>query len=174
MSSRTYAYLCAALALLPAHAAAQTQSLYSNLANPAIGMNGLFSGSAAPNLTQPYGLHFDGAEMSLISVVDPYWTFNGDIVFTQQNVDPEEVWVRSTSIPGIQLKLGKLRATFGKHGLLHYGQQHIMPSGSGNSAPMAKGSPILLCITVSGIRRPPALREAGSLRPYCDQEDQFS
>jgi hypothetical protein len=34
-------------------------------------------------------------------------------------VDPEEVWARSTNIPGIQLRLGKLRGTFGKHGLLH-------------------------------------------------------
>jgi len=34
-------------------------------------------------------------------------------------VDPEEVWARSTNIPSIQLKLGKLRGTFGKHGLLH-------------------------------------------------------
>jgi hypothetical protein len=34
-------------------------------------------------------------------------------------VDPEEVWVRSTNIPAVQLKLGKIRGTFGKHGLLH-------------------------------------------------------
>ena len=34
-------------------------------------------------------------------------------------MDPEEVWARSTNIPGIQLKLGKIRGTFGKHGLLH-------------------------------------------------------
>ena len=34
-------------------------------------------------------------------------------------MDPEEVWVRSTNIPAIQLKLGNLRGTFGKHGLLH-------------------------------------------------------
>jgi hypothetical protein len=170
------------LASLPARAIAQasggagpTSSIFSNLANPAIGMNALFSGQAAHNLDQSYGLDFEGAEISLLSVVDPYWTFSSNIVFLPDHtVDPEEVWVRSTNIPSVQLRLGELRGTFGKHGLLHYGQQHIMPSGSGNSAPMAKGSPILLCITVSGIRRPPALREAGSLRPYCDQEDQFS
>src|SRR5207244_2954081 len=68
----------------------------------------------------PYGLHFDEAEISLISVVDPYWTFVSNIVFIGDGtVDPEEVWVRSVSIPGLQLKLGKLRGTFGKHGLLH-------------------------------------------------------
>jgi hypothetical protein len=32
-------------------------------------------------------------------------------LFAPDGVDPEEVWARSTSIPGIQLKLGKLRGT---------------------------------------------------------------
>jgi hypothetical protein len=94
--------------------------MFSNLANPAIGMNALFTGQAAPNIDQAYGLHFDEAEISLISVVDPYWTFTSNIVFTGGGeVDPEEVWVRSTNIPSLQLKLGKIRGTFGKHGLLH-------------------------------------------------------
>ncbi len=94
--------------------------MFSNLANPAIGMNALFTGQAARNLDEAYGLKFDEAEMSLMSVVDPYWTFAGNIVFVGDgSVDPEEVWARSTNIPGIQLKLGKLRGTFGKHGLLH-------------------------------------------------------
>jgi hypothetical protein len=107
-------------AMASAVSTAQTSSMFSNLANPAIGMNALFSGQAAPNLDQAYGLRFDEAEISLISVVDPYWTFVSNIVFVGDGtVDPEEVWVRSTNIPGIQLKLGKIRGTFGKHGLLH-------------------------------------------------------
>jgi hypothetical protein len=97
-----------------------TSSMFSNLANPAIGMNSLFSFQAAHNLNRAYGLQFDEAEISLISVVDPYWTFSSNIVFVGDgSVDPEEVWARTTSIPSIQLKLGKLRGTFGKHGLLH-------------------------------------------------------
>jgi hypothetical protein len=97
-----------------------SSSLFSNLANPAIGMNALFTGQAAPNINQAYGLHFDEAEISLISVVDPYWTFTSNIVFTGGGeVDPEEVWVRSTNIASLQLKLGEIRGTFGKHGLLH-------------------------------------------------------
>src|SRR5206468_10263686 len=117
--------LSAALVLAPAQVTAQSSSsgspsMFSNLANPAIGMNSLFSGQAAHNLDQPYGLHFEEAEISLISVVDPYWTFTSNIVFVgDASVDPEEVWVRNSSIPGIQLKLGKIRRTFGKHGLLH-------------------------------------------------------
>ncbi|HEY6195981.1 MAG TPA: outer membrane beta-barrel protein [Candidatus Eisenbacteria bacterium] len=120
MKLRMFAWLVAVLACAPGHAGAQTSSMFSNLANPAIGMNALFSGQAARSLNQAYGLHFDEAEISLISVVDPYWTFMSNIVFVADGtVDPEEVWVRSTNIPGIQLKLGKLRGTFGKHGLLH-------------------------------------------------------
>jgi hypothetical protein len=112
--------LVGALVCAPAVATAQSSSMFSNLANPAIGMNALFSGQAARSLNQPYGLHFDEAEISVISVVDPYWTFVSNIVFAGDGtVDPEEVWARSTNIPGIQLKLGKIRGTFGKHGLLH-------------------------------------------------------
>src|SRR5882762_9708197 len=120
MRLRVLACLFAALVCAPALATAQTTSMFSNLANPAIGMNALFTGRAARSLDQPYGLGFDEAEMSLISVVDPYWTFTSNIVFVGDgSVDPEEVWVRSTRIPGIQLKLGKIRGTFGKHGMLH-------------------------------------------------------
>ena len=121
MRLRKFACLFAALVCLPAIAIAQTPaSMFSNLANPAIGMNALFTGQAAHNLDQAYGLDFDEAEISLISVVDPYWTFVSNIVFLPDHtVDPEEVWVRSVNIPGIQLKLGKIRGTFGKHGLLH-------------------------------------------------------
>ena len=107
------------LACLPSFASAQTTSMFSNLANPAIGMNALFSGTAAHNLNRAYGLDFDEAEISLISVVDPYWALASNIVFTPDGVDPEEIWVRNTSIPSVQLKLGQLRATFGKQGLLH-------------------------------------------------------
>jgi hypothetical protein len=119
MNSLVLVCICAALACTPALSFAQARSLYSNLANPSIGMNALFSGQAAPDLKQPYGPHFEEAEISVISVVDPLWTLNSNIVFAPDGVDPEEVWVSTTKIPGVQLKLGKLRATFGKHGLLH-------------------------------------------------------
>ncbi|TMQ56881.1 MAG: hypothetical protein E6K72_04235, partial [Candidatus Eisenbacteria bacterium] len=105
---RVLACLFAALLCAPALATAQTRSMFSNLANPAIGMNALFTGQAAPNIDAAYGLGFDEAEISLISVVDPYWTLVSNIVFLPDGtVDPEEVWVRSTNIPTVQLKLGK-------------------------------------------------------------------
>ena len=103
----------------PSETGAST-SMFSNLANPAIGMNALFSVQAAHNRSQAYGFDFDEAEISLLSVVDPYWTFTSNIVFLPDHtIDPEEVWVRNTSLTSIQLKLGQLRGTFGRHGLLH-------------------------------------------------------
>jgi hypothetical protein len=127
MRLRIVGCLLASLVLVPAAARAQStgssgssSSMFSNLANPAIGMNALVFAQAAPNLNQPYGPRFDQAEISVISVVDPYWTFVSNIVFLADgHVDPEEAWARSTNIPSIQLKLGKIRGTFGKHGLLH-------------------------------------------------------
>lgn len=119
MSLRILACLLVVWSCTPAMATAQSRSMFSNLANPAIGMNALFSGQAAHNLDQPYGLKFDEAEMSLVSVVDPYWTLTGNIVFSPNGADPEEVWASTTRIPAVQLKVGKLRGSFGKHGLLH-------------------------------------------------------
>ena len=120
------ACLLAALVCMPSRATAQSSAggpsstMFSNLANPAIGMNALFTGQAAPTLNEPYGLHFDQADLSFISVVDPHWTLNANITFVRDGtVDPEEIWVRNTNLPAVQLKLGKLRATFGRHGLLH-------------------------------------------------------
>jgi hypothetical protein len=118
MRLHVFAFLCAVLCA-PGLGYAQTRSIYSNLSNPSIGLNALFSGQVATDLDQPYGFSFDAAELSLLSVVDPYWTLWANITFTADEVDPEEVWARTTSIPDISLKVGKLRATFGKHGQLH-------------------------------------------------------
>src|SRR5438046_9528637 len=92
MRFRMFACVSAALVCAPALAAAQSSSMFSNLANPAIGMNALFSGQAAHNLARPYGLQFDDTEISLISVVDPYWTFVSHIVLAGDvPVDPQDV-----------------------------------------------------------------------------------
>src|SRR5439155_13610600 len=154
MRLRMLACLVAALVCVPALATAQTSSMFSNLANPAIGMNALFSGLAARNINQPYGLQFDDAEISLISVVDPYWTFVSNIVFVGDgSVDPEEVWVRSLNIPAVQLKLGKIRGTFGKHGLLH---THAFPFIQ---------APIVMANTIGDEGSKAAGREAAWLTP---------
>jgi hypothetical protein len=107
---------------------AQTRSIISNLANPAIGMSALFLGQEAPNLSQSglNGIQFQEAELSVISTVDPYWTLAANLVFganpadgIPDTVEAEEAYATCDSIPDIQWKVGQMRAQFGKHGLLH-------------------------------------------------------
>jgi hypothetical protein len=119
MRLRILAYILVTLLCAPALSFAQTRSIYSNLANPAIGFNALFLGQAARDLKEPYGLQFQESEISLLSVVDPYWSLWANIAFAPDGVDPEEIYATTTSIPTVQLRIGKIRATFGKHGLLH-------------------------------------------------------
>lgn len=120
--------LTSALLCLPLAASAQTRSIISNLANPAIGMSALFLGNEAPNVSYPneQGIQFQEAELSVISTVDPYWTLAANLVFgadpangIPDTVEAEEAYATTDSIPGIQLKVGQMRAQFGKHGLLH-------------------------------------------------------
>jgi hypothetical protein len=113
---------------VPAFGLAQTRSIISNLANPAIGMSALFLGQEAPNVSQSglNGIQFQEAELSVISTVDPYWTLAANLVFgadpahgIPDSVEAEEAYATCDSIPDIQLKVGEMRAQFGKHGLLH-------------------------------------------------------
>lgn len=114
------AVLLSCLLLLAPHASrAGTRSLVSNLANPAIGMNLLLHAPFAPALDEPYGLRFDHAEVGLVSAVDPYWSFSGNLSFTPGGAEPEEAFATSTGVPALQLKLGLIRGMFGKHGLTH-------------------------------------------------------
>jgi hypothetical protein len=87
-------------------------------------MNALFSGAVAPDIDAPYNFGFDSVEMSALSAVDPYWTFWANITFNGEEVDPEEIVARTNRIPGLELRVGKLRGRFGKHGLLH---EHAFP-----------------------------------------------
>jgi hypothetical protein len=119
MRLRSVACACIVLACTPAFSGAETKSIYSNLANPSIGCNALFLGQVAPDIREPYGPRFQESEISLLSTVDPYWILWADIVFAPEGVDPEEVCATTTKIPSVQLKLGKVRASFGKHALLH-------------------------------------------------------
>jgi hypothetical protein len=127
MSSRfRLLILIGSLFCIPVFSNAQTRSIISNLANPAIGMSALFLGEAVPNLNQASGIQFQEAELSVISTVDPYWTLTANLVFGADPangipdiVEAEEAYATTQSIPGLQIKVGELRAFFGKHGLLH-------------------------------------------------------
>lgn len=109
------------LFLLPTFLEAQTRSIISNLANPAIGMSALFLGQAAPDLKTPgaTGPSFQEAEISVISTVDPLWTLTGNFTFDAESGLAEEAFATTDSIPHVQIKVGEFRAAFGKHGTLH-------------------------------------------------------
>lgn len=111
--------IAAGALVVPSMIHAEARSIISNLANPAIGFNALFRADAIPRLDRPYGIAFEEAEMSVISTVDPYWTLAGNLVFSPGGVDPEEVYATTSVIPDAGLKVGKIRAAFGKHGTLH-------------------------------------------------------
>ena len=112
------------LAFIPAFAGAASNSMLSNLANPSIGFNALMLAQVSPDLPGPGGLQFQESEISLVSVVDPLWTLWANLVFAPDEVTPEEVYALSNEIPSVQLKLGRFKADFGKHGLLH---RHAWP-----------------------------------------------
>ncbi len=114
------AFICG-LTALPAFSAAQSRSIISNLANPAIGMSALFLAQAAPDLNTPgsTGPSFQEAEISVISTVDPLWALAGNFTFDAGSGVAEEAFATTDSVPSIQIKVGEFRAAFGKHGLLH-------------------------------------------------------
>jgi hypothetical protein len=139
--------------------AGETRSIISNLANPAIGFVALFRGDVAPQLDRPYGIQFEESEINLVSVVDPYWTLYGNVVFAPDGAFPEEVYATSVQIPSVQLKVGLLRASFGKHGLLH---THAFPFVD---------APEIMANTIGGEGFKDAGVEAGWLTPlpwYCE------
>jgi len=160
MVMRRKLYLLASVLLFHVgQAGAETQSIISNLANPAIGFNALFRAEAVPKLSTPYGFRFEESEVSLVSVVDQYWTLSSNLVFAPDGVDPEEVYAITQQIPGIQLKVGKFRATLGKHGQLH---THAFPFVE---------APAILANTIGEEGFKDAGAEAGWLTPlpwYCE------
>ena len=116
---RVFILLCLSVMTASPGARAAAPSIISNLANPAIGVSALFLGQGASDLNQPYGMQFQEAEISVISTVDPYWTLTGNFVLDAQSAVAEEAFATTTMIPEVSLKIGQLRASFGKHGMLH-------------------------------------------------------
>ena len=86
---------------------------------PRSGSTRCFSTSSPPTSTNPTGPRFQESEMSSSRWWTPIGCSRPTWCSGPTGSTPEEVWARTSSIPGIQLKLGKIRGTFGKHGQLH-------------------------------------------------------
>jgi hypothetical protein len=127
---------------LPATAAAATpqaqvaQSMQSQtlggassnarLLNPDISLIGDFIGTAGHNDVMPSrSLELHESELGVQAIIDPYARADVFISFGEEGVNVEEGYVTFTSLPAsLLLKVGKMRAAFGKVNTIH---NHALP-----------------------------------------------
>src|SRR6266404_4732192 len=111
--------------------ATQTQifggaSSNAKLLNPDISLVGDFIGTPGRNTvspSRPPELH--ESEVGLQAIIDPYARADAFISFGEEGVGVEEAYVTFTSLPaGLLLKVGKMRAEFGKVNTIH---NHALP-----------------------------------------------
>src|SRR6267142_703700 len=111
--------------------ATQTQifggaSSNAKLLNPDISLIGDFIGTAGRNTVSPSrSLEMHESELGLQAIIDPYARADAFISFGETGVNVEEAYVTFTSLPaGLLLKVGKMRAEFGKVNTIH---NHALP-----------------------------------------------
>jgi len=95
--------------------------------NPDISVNGNFVGVAGKNpfVTLP-AMQLTEVEAAFQATVDPYARADFYLSATPEGVEIEEGFITFTTLPGrLQLKVGKMRAQFGKMNTLH---THALPS----------------------------------------------
>jgi hypothetical protein len=111
--------------------AAQTQTFggatsNAKLLNPDISLIGDFVGTAGRNVVSPSrSLEMHESEVGMQAIIDPYARADAFISFGETGVNVEEAYVTFTSLPaGLLLKVGKMRADFGKVNTIH---NHALP-----------------------------------------------
>ncbi|MNR83037.1 hypothetical protein D3C72_138080 [compost metagenome] len=66
------------------------------------------------------GFNLQQLELSIGSVVDPYWRFDGNLVFSQFGVEVEEAYATSTALPAnLQVRAGQFLTRFGRLNATH-------------------------------------------------------
>jgi len=98
----------------------------SKIFNPDIAVIGNFLGAAGSNPVDPQpALEMHESEASFQAIVDPYARADFFLAFGQEGVELEEGYISFPAIPGgLLVKVGKLRAAFGKVNTLH---THMVP-----------------------------------------------
>jgi hypothetical protein len=116
---------------LPAAQVAQTQTYggatsNAKLLNPDISLIGDFIGTAGRNTISPSrSLELHESEVGMQAIIDPYARADAFISFGEEGVNVEEGYVTFTSLPaGLLLRVGKMRAEFGKVNTIH---NHALP-----------------------------------------------
>jgi hypothetical protein len=94
--------------------------------NPDISVIGDFLGSIGKNPFNPTpALEMHESEVGFQAIVDPYARADFFISFGEEGVNLEEGYLTFTSLPGgLVVKVGKMRAAFGKVNTLH---NHVLP-----------------------------------------------
>ena len=94
--------------------------------NPDISVIGDFIGAAGYGANRKIpSLEMHESEVGLQEVIDPYARADFFISFGERGVNLEEGFLTFTALPaGLQLKVGKMRAAFGKVNTLH---NHVLP-----------------------------------------------
>jgi hypothetical protein len=110
---------------LPAQVA-QTQTFggatsNAKLLNPDISLIGDFIGTAGHNPVAPSrSLELHESEVGMQAIIDPYARADVFISFGEEGVEVEEGYITFTSLPaGLLMKVGKMRAEFGKVNTIH-------------------------------------------------------
>src|SRR4030095_2744864 len=94
--------------------------------NPDMAVIGNFIGAAGRNTVNPApALAMPETEASFQAIVDPYARADFFLSFGEQGVDLEEGFITFPAIPGgLLVRVGKMRAAFGKVNTLH---NHVLP-----------------------------------------------
>jgi hypothetical protein len=94
--------------------------------NPDIAVIGDFVGAAGNPQNRPTpSLEMHESEVAFQEVIDPYARADFFFTFGEHGVDLEEGFLTFTALPAkLQLKVGKMRAAFGKVNTLH---NHVLP-----------------------------------------------
>src|SRR6266849_3570621 len=110
---------------------AQTQAFggatsNAKLLNPDISLIGDFIGTGGRNIVSPSrSLELHESEVGIQAIIDPYARADAFISFGETGVNVEEAYVTFTSLPaGLLMKVGKMRADFGKVNTIH---NHALP-----------------------------------------------
>jgi hypothetical protein len=93
----------------------------AKLLNPDISLIGDFIGTAGHNDVSPgKSLEMHESEVGMQAIIDPYARADAFLSFGESGVDVEEAYITFTSLPaGLLLKVGKMRAEFGKVNTIH-------------------------------------------------------
>ena len=98
----------------------------AKLLNPDISLIGDFIGTAGRNVVSPSrSLELHESEIGMQAIIDPYARADAFLSFGETGVSVEEAYITFTSLPaGLLMKVGKMRADFGKVNTIH---NHALP-----------------------------------------------